>query len=220
MDVIIFSEVMYDAANGISGESPSLIDFVKHKAIPMFESWGYDVLVLRANKDYLDVFNRVIEHPRKYASHKGMKYGFAISGLCSVKRDCKLKPINDFYSSLDDAYTEYVGIAVDERVRLHRMHKHPQKLSLLEKYGYSEEMAKELCEEYGLLSPTYDFTNRSGCWFCPNAKVEEHKEILRRYPDVWAEFVSLEKQEGVAQPKWNVFGDTLTERDMKVRYSQ
>ena len=37
---IIFSEVMFDKQRGISGELPEHIDFVKHKAIPIFKQWG------------------------------------------------------------------------------------------------------------------------------------------------------------------------------------
>lgn len=39
LDLIIFSEVMFD--ENISGELPDHIDFIKNKAIPVFESWGY-----------------------------------------------------------------------------------------------------------------------------------------------------------------------------------
>lgn len=216
LDIIIFSEVMYDKEKMISGESPLHMDFIKNKAIPLFESWGYEVRILKAKRDYLDVFNRIIKHPRKHMYHKGMKYGFAISGLCSVKRDCKLKPIKEFYKSINDNYIDYVGISIDEPKRLASMHKDSRKISLLEKYKYTEKMAKELCKNYDLLSPTYNYTKRNGCWFCPNAKIEEHLEIRKVYPHVWNEFVSLEKLDNIAQPKWNVFGDTLENRDMKL----
>lgn len=41
LDLIIFSEVMFDRE--ISGELPEHIDFIKSKAIPLFEKW---VLIL------------------------------------------------------------------------------------------------------------------------------------------------------------------------------
>ena len=53
---IIFSEVMFDKKRGISGELPEHIDFVKNKAKPVFENWGYKVEIVRAEKDYLDIF--------------------------------------------------------------------------------------------------------------------------------------------------------------------
>ena len=76
----------------------------------------------------------------------------------------KLKPINDFYRGKDpNKITQYIGIAADEPKRLERLKTGlPRKVSLLEKYGYTEEMAFELCEKYGLLSPIYDFAPRGG----------------------------------------------------------
>ncbi len=51
---VIFSEVMFDKKRGISGELPEHIDFIKNRAIPVFEEWGYTVEILHATKDYLD----------------------------------------------------------------------------------------------------------------------------------------------------------------------
>ena len=51
-----------------------------------------------------------------------------------------------------------VGIAADEPKRIPRLNvsgKSIQKVSLLVKYGYTEEMAKAKCIEYQLLSPIY-----------------------------------------------------------------
>jgi 3'-phosphoadenosine 5'-phosphosulfate sulfotransferase (PAPS reductase)/FAD synthetase len=216
LDTIIFSEVLYDKEKNISGENPAHMDFVKNKAIPLFKSWGYEVLIVQGERDYLDVFHRIIKHPRKHMDHKGKKYGFAISGLCSVKRDCKLKPIKNYYKSLASEYIEYVGIAINEPRRLKSLHKDNCKISLLEKYHLTENMARELCIKYGLLSPIYEYTKRNGCWFCPNAKYQEQKDIKLQYPEIWKDFVSLEDMDNLAQNKWNVFGETLKQRDKKL----
>ena len=61
VDSILFAEVMFDISNGISGENPRHIDFIKNKAIPLFESWGYRVDIVHSDRDFLSVFNRVIE---------------------------------------------------------------------------------------------------------------------------------------------------------------
>ena len=212
LDTIIFSEVMFNKE--ISGENPRHIDFIKNKAKPLFESWGYEVIILRSEKTYKDIFNHIIKKPRKHLSHKGQKYGFAVTGLCSVKRDLKLKPIEKYYKSLgNEPYTQYVGICIDEPKRLNSLHKDNSKISLLEKYNFTEKDAKKLCEEYDLLSPCYELSKRGGCWFCPNAKLEEHKQIKELYPDTWNEFVKLESEPNLANNKWNVFGESLIERD-------
>lgn len=213
IDTILFSEVMYDLKRGISGENPRHIQFIKEVAIPLFESWGYKVEILRADRDYLDFFNRVIEKPRKHLDHKGKKFGFPVYGRCGVKRDLKIKPIEDYYKSIKEPIKQYVGICIDEPDRLESLHKQKDKVSLLEKYGYTEEMAKLKCIEYGLLSPCYELSKRGGCWFCPNAKLAEHIEIKKLYPDIWDEFIKLENDENVAHDKFNPFGRTLHEID-------
>ena len=140
LDEIVFCEVMYSET--ISGELPEHIDFVKNVAFPLFESWGYKTRILRAEKTYLDCFNHVVEKPRKNIEHKGKKKGFVMVGHCDVQRDCKLKPIEDYFRKLKgQEITQYVGIAIDEQKRLQRLS--AGKVSLLAKYGYTEEMAKE-----------------------------------------------------------------------------
>ena len=53
LDIILFSEVMFDKQRNISGENPRHIDFIKNVGKPLFESWGYKVEVLKADTDYL-----------------------------------------------------------------------------------------------------------------------------------------------------------------------
>ena len=151
-------------------------------------------------------------------SNKGKYTGFAPRGLCNVKRDCKIKPMIDFYKTIKEPYMKYVGICIDEPKRLESLHKDNQQISLLEKYGCTEEMAYELCKEYGLLSPCYELSKRGGCWFCPNAKLAEHRELKQLMPDIWEEFVSLENVSNLANYKWNVFGSTLHEIDEQIKF--
>ena len=72
VDSILFAEVMFDISNGISGENPQHIDFIKNKAIPLFESWGYRVDIVHSDRDFLSVFNRVIVRTTKKIEHKGL----------------------------------------------------------------------------------------------------------------------------------------------------
>ena len=213
LDTIVFAEVMYDKNRGISGENSEHIHFIKHVAKPLFESWGYEVLILHSDIDYLDSFHYVIRNPIKYPERKGMKRGFPFSGTCTIKRDCKINPIKEYYRTLKNNYTEYVGIAIDEKSRLISMKKDKRKVSLLEKYGYAEKDAFQLCEEYGLLSPAYELSHRGGCWFCPNAKLCEHADIRNKNRELWDEFCSLEHAYNIVNKKWNVFGETLKERE-------
>lgn len=155
LDLIVFSEVMFD--ENTSGELPEQIDFVKNIAFPLFEKWGYKTRILHSGKSYMDTFNHIVTRGKT----KGKRKGFVMSGHCDVQRDCKLKAIDDFLKQIDGDFIQYIGIAKDEQRRLERL-RGTNKISLLEKYGYTEEMAFNLCRQYGLLSPNYEFSKRGG----------------------------------------------------------
>lgn len=205
LDSIIFSEVMFDTET--SGELPEHIDFIKNKCIPLFEQWGYETKILHSGKTYMDCFNHVVEKPRKHQSNKGKKKGFVMVGHCDVQRDCKLAPINFFFENYEE-FTQYIGIAADEPTRLDRIVKTENKISLLGKYGYTEQMAFELCKKYDLLSPIYSYAKRGGCWFCPNAKEAELKHLRTNHRDLWDKLLELEKTPNLIGRKWNTLTDT------------
>jgi hypothetical protein len=56
---------------------------------------------------------------------------------------------------------QYIGIAADEPIRLERI-RGTNKVSLLEKYGYTEHDAMDKCKEYNLVSPLYSIGYRGG----------------------------------------------------------
>ncbi len=141
LDIIIFSEVMFD--KNISGELPEHIDFINNKCIPIFKNWGYETKILRSDKTYMDIF---LHEPKKGKRvGTGMISGFPATGMCAIQKPCKLKQIKSFLNTLDSEYMQYVGIAIDEPKRLERLGE--SKISLLEKYGYTEQMAFELCKK-------------------------------------------------------------------------
>lgn len=202
LDLIIFSEVMFD--KNISGELPEHIDFVKNKCIPLFESWGYEVQILHSNKTYMDLFNHVATKGKRI----GKRLGFPMSGKCVINRDCKIRQIKDFFKNADYEYMQYIGIAVDEPIRLDRVVKTTNQTSLLQKYGYTEKMAFDLCKEYDLLSPIYDFAPRGGCWFCPNAKDRELKCLRRNHRELWDKLLELEEVPDLIGYEWNILTHT------------
>lgn len=156
LNLIIFSEVMFD--ENISGELPEHIDFIKNKCIPLFESWGYETKILHANRTYMENFLREPTRGKRFGS--GLRIGFPMSMKCDINKSLKIKPIKDFYKTISEDITQYIGIAIDEPDRLARLN--GNNISLLGKYGYTEQMAFDLCKKYNLLSPIYDFTQRGG----------------------------------------------------------
>ena len=97
---------------------------------------------------------------------------------------------------------QYIGIAKDEQERLLRLEGGRQ-ISLLEKYNFTENDAWEFCKAAGLLSSVYAFTDRGGCWFCPNAKRPELRHLYDYHPDLWARMLELQAIPGKATEKFN-----------------
>ena len=122
----------------------------------------------------------------------GKHQGFPIGGACRINRDCKIAPIREYYRQFDGQQVmQYVGIAIDEPVRLERVYRAKDRTSLMEKYGVTEAMAKEMCRAQGLLSPIYDTGTRGGCWFCPNMRKGCMHRFRREHPDLWNELLRL-----------------------------
>lgn len=142
LDLILFSEVMF--TKEISGELPEHIDFIKNKCIPLFESWGYEVKILHSKLNYMDLFLREPIRGKRYG--RGLRSGFPMAGKCQINKSCKIEPIRKFLKELEEEYMQYLGIALDEPKRLARLD--GNKVSLLEKYGYTEKMAFELYLSY------------------------------------------------------------------------
>ena len=113
----------------------------------------------------------------------------------------KVQPIRDFYKNIKEPVTQYIGIAKDEPKRLERL-RGTNKVSLLEKYNYTEEMAIELCKKYELLSPLYNYSSRGGCWFCPNAREKELAIFKFNYPELWNKLENLDRS-NLVTPKFN-----------------
>lgn len=158
LDLIIFSEVMFD--ENISGELPEHIDFIERIAIPKFKEWGYEVNILRSDTNYIERFYRFPSRGKRKGN--GQRNGFPMAMKCDINKSCKMKQIMDFWKHMNDDFTQYIGIAIDEPVRMNRIVNSGNKVSLLEKYGYTEKMAFDLCKKYDLLSPIYHFAPRGG----------------------------------------------------------
>jgi len=196
LDEAVYCEVMFDKT--ISGEVPEHREFIYSRAIPALERMGVRVVILRSEKTYVDLFTgRITRGPKK-----GMVRSFPICGRCAVQRDCKIRPIKHYQKTLPPSTVQYLGIAQDEQERLLRLEGGRQ-ISLLDKYNFTEQNAKELCEKAGLLSPVYEFTDRGGCWFCPNAKREELRHLYDHHPDLWARMLELQDLPGKVTEKFN-----------------
>lgn len=201
VDGAIYCEVMFDKE--ISAEIPEHRDFIYNVAIPRLESeYGIKTTVLRADKTMKDCFY----HVNTKGKSVGKLYGFPIPGKCAINSDCKMRVINEWKKAQTEDITMYVGIASDELKRLERMKE--GSVSILAKYGITEDRAVEICRERGLLSPIYSFAKRNGCWFCPNASKKELLNIYNSHKELWNDLLSMQDTQNLACPYW-AHGKTL-----------
>lgn len=218
LDRVVFCEVMFDHSQNISGEIPEHIEWIYSTAIPKLEAMGVKVDVVKSERDYLYFFTNAVGGGR----FKGKFYGFPIGGRCLINRDCKVAPIKRYLAEMAGScrkvrknIVQYIGIALDESKRLQRLG--GNKISLLAKYGYTEEMARAKCEQYGLLSPIYSFTSRGGCWFCPNQSIRQFCDLRRQHPELWKELRKLSTTPNLCSYgfKW---GLTLPEVEARMNF--
>ena len=160
LDDICYVEVMYDNARGISAEHPEHRQFIYDIAIPYFEKRGIHTTIVRPEYDYIHEFYR----KRLSGPYQGKYNGFPLAGLCLINKNCKIRAINAYNKAVKKSGfspIHYVGIAADEPKRLARLAGKTD-ISLLQKYGVSEEKAVDICKAAGLYSPLYQFSKRGG----------------------------------------------------------
>ena len=185
LDEVVYCEVMFDDA--ISGEVPEHRDFIYGRAIHFLERNGIKVVVLRSEMTYIRSFYRVLQKGQS----AGKLNSWPLCGKCCIQRDCKLPPIRAYMRSLGSGVVQYIGIAYDEQERLTRLEAE-KTISLLEKYQKTERDAADICKRAGLYSPAYAFSDRNGCFFCPNAKERELRHLYECYPDLWARLLECQ----------------------------
>lgn len=215
LDEIVYCEVMFD--KDISGELPEHRNFIYNVAIPQFQEWGYKTTVLRSENTYIDLFRRIV-FKSKTESRNGKMRGFPMSMGCHMNSGAKIPPIRKYWKSKEENIVQYIGIAVDEPVRLERVANTDNQISLLQKYGYTELMAKQKCMQYGLLSPIYEFTKRGGCFFCPNQKENELRHLRDNHRELWDKLLELSKQD-IANPYFNAF-KKVTMQELEEKFQE
>lgn len=196
LDEVVYCEVMFDGT--ISGEVPEHHAFIYGRAIPFLERNGINVVVLRSEMTYIDSFYRVLKKGRA----AGRINAWPLCGRCCIQRDCKIAPINAYMRSLGSGVVQYIGIAHDEQERLARLEA-GKTVSLLKKYRKAERDAADICRRAGLYSPAYAFTDRNGCFFCPNANDRELRHLYDFHPDLWARLLECQRAPNKATELFN-----------------
>jgi 3'-phosphoadenosine 5'-phosphosulfate sulfotransferase (PAPS reductase)/FAD synthetase len=109
-------------------------------------------------------------------AYKGTIYGWPFTAYKTCARILKWEPMQRYVKGRDCRFL--LGIAKGEARNILEPNK-----SLLIEYGYTEEDARNLCIEYGLLNPLYDHFKRLGCVRCPKQGYEALMKVKTLEPD-------------------------------------
>ncbi len=198
LNEVLYCELMF--THDISAEVPEHRDFIYNTAIPAIKRMGLRVTVLHPSKTLTEHFYTRRTERSKYC---GKMIGFPMVGKCELN-GFKVATLNRYWKEQGIHVIQYVGIAADEKKRLARLHKKPGKISLLEKYQITESKAFEICREKGLLSPIYTFTNRNGCFFCPNTRDDALRHLRNCHPDLWNRLLEMGRTENTIRANFRI----------------
>lgn len=196
----VTAEVWWD--NNTIGEHPLHYDFLHNIVVPKFQSWGIQCDFVRSNITAYQYMTTPIAKSTKHPERIGKLRGFVLCGRCGIQRDCKTKPCEKYYKSQTEPFNIITGIASNEKSRL-LSNEANNRLSLLGLLRIEEWQTYQICKSEDLLSPTYNFSNRGGCWFCPNQKIQELELLYRLYPELWEKLMEIQRMPNKVQEKFN-----------------
>ncbi|MBR5818150.1 MAG: phosphoadenosine phosphosulfate reductase [Clostridia bacterium] len=186
---------------GVTGENPYHYEWLHEKAIPKLQSWGVQCDFVRSKITAYEYMTTPIVKS-KYPDRIGKLRGFPLCGRCGIQRDCKTRPCERYYKQQTTPYNVITGIAADEEERL-QSNTANSRISILELLGVREFSTFGICSSEGLLSPTYTFSDRGGCWFCPNQKIQELELLYREFPELWEDLMTIQRMPNKVQENFN-----------------
>lgn len=186
----------------ISGENPLHYEFMHDKLLPKLQSWGVKTHILKSKITAYDYMTTPIAKSSKHPERVGKMRGFPLCGKCGIQRDCKTRVCERFYKSITDPYNTIIGLASNEKDRILSAN-NKNLIALLSMLGLHEMQTFPICSDEKLLSPTYTYSNRGGCWFCPNQKIQELWLLYTMFPKLWEELMEVQRMPNKVQEKFN-----------------
>ena len=188
--------------NDISGENPYHYEFLHSVVVEHLKSWGRECDFVRSKITAYEYMTTPVAYSKNHPERIGKLRGFPLCNKCGIQRDCKVKPCSQYYKSQTERYSVITGIAADEKDRI-LSNTANNRISILELLDVAEYETYGLCEPQGLLSPIYTFSERGGCWFCPNQKIQEWELLYRVFPHLWRDLMEIQEMPGKVQEKIN-----------------
>ena len=198
LDRIVHIEIM--ATDKIPADLPPMMEFKRKADKIIKERYGIEVEHLYANETYEQHFYRRMSKGKR----SGTIYGFPMIRGAWCNSDLKVRELRRLERNKN--ITQYIGIAADEPNRFHNLT--DRKQSPLVEHNVTEAEAREICEKLDLLSPIYTQSERGGCWFCHNQRVNQLRLLRKQYPEYWHLMLKWDKDSPVTfQPNGRTVHD-------------
>jgi hypothetical protein len=201
LDRIVHAEIM--ATNTIPAELPDTVNWKMRAKRVIEDRYSIKVEHLRTKLTFEQLFYK------KWGSRskkQGQIYGWPLLQAPACQSQLKMPLLR----KLEKGNLVYVGICVDEPTRLKSLSQ--GKVSPLEKYNINSFQTKQITSALGLLSPSYEVSNRDGCWFCHNQPKNQLRQLFLRYPSYWKLMLQWDKdsptpfrQDGTSIEYWDWF---------------
>lgn len=134
-----------------------------------------------------------------YATQYKKENGGIGFGWANIKhRRCtgiKISTINKYLKNKygDEDYTQYIGIAFDEKKRI-KPNKKEKKAYPLVEWEITEKGCLEYCYNKGFTwNGLYEIFDRVSCYCCPFKKIRELKSIYEIFPELWNKIKKIDK---------------------------
>ena len=176
LDRIVTADVW--ATDNIPSELPPVAEFKKYADKEIKKRYGIEVEHFDAGISFEEQFYKIRHRKNK----EDCIYGFPCMKGNWCNSNLKMAAINKILKETKNCI-QYVGIAYDEPKRFHNLSK--TKISPLVELKWTEADCYKWSENNNLLSPTYKYFVRDGCWFCYNARIEQLRNIYHNYPEYW-----------------------------------
>lgn len=187
---------------GITGENPYHYEWLHNIVVPKLKESVCDCDFVRSKITAYEWMTIPIAYSREHPERVGKYRGFPLCNKCGIQRDCKGKPCREYYKAQTENYSVITGIAADEKDRI-LTNSANNRISILEILDVAEYETYPICVSQGLLSPIYKFTERGGCWFCANQKIQELEVLYREFPNLWEELMEVQRLPNKVQEKFN-----------------
>lgn len=209
LDRIITFDVW--ATDDIPAELPEVTEFKKRMDGYIKEKCGIEVEHFCATDQNGEkiTYEKIFYSTFKKGTMKGEMYGFPrrLGAWCNSRLKMKARS-----KGTEKGDISYVGIAYDEKKR-HKIINEKTVAPLVD-FGIDEDLCGLHCKYEGILSPTYDYSHRDGCWFCHNQGLDELRNLRKQHPQLWALLLKWDKD---SRTPFRADGHTVHDFDERFR---